>query len=436
MADKKKRSPRSFLANNTSLKLISLLFAIILWGFVTNSTNPERTKDIENVPIVVQGIEALEEKGFIIRDDLSKVLPAVDIKVNVKNSDYRLVNKNVVLASIDVSEISKDGTNSVTVIPNFSNLVDVSLESIEPQSVTLTVDRIIKKDVPVVINKTGEFKEGLISVAPEYPKTLSLTGSSYYLDRIENAVIDINLSTLNDGTKISTFCRYEDKDENVINFDGKKIDVDMDVQTKKEVSITATDSIINKDKLADGYQFTNVSTGKIVICGHSDVINNVTEIKADNIDLTGKDSSFTSTPISLVLPEGITVLAGQDAPQAKIEIKEQTKTINVTRYITVSGLSANLNASITSGDQTVQISSDGTAQIKVTVSVTGTKLTLDNLKETDVIVRLSLLDKGVGTYELVPVVALNPALANNVISAQIVSPTQVSVSINNLLSEE
>ena len=197
MADKKKQSPRSFLANNTSLKLISLLFAIILWGFVTNSTNPEITKNIENVPIVVQGIEALEDKGFIIRDDLTKILPTVDIKVNVKNSDYRLVNKNVVLATIDVSEISMDGTNSVTVVPDFSNLVDVSLESIEPHSITLTVDKIINKEVPVVINKTGELKEGLISVAPQYPQTLSLTGSSYYLDRIENAVVDIDLSTLN-----------------------------------------------------------------------------------------------------------------------------------------------------------------------------------------------------------------------------------------------
>lgn len=435
MADKKKRSPRSFLLNNTALKLISLVFAIVLWSFVTNSTNPERQKTIEDVTIVVQGIEALEEKGFIIRDDLSKVLPTVDIKVNVKNSDYRLVNKNVVLASIDVSEISKDGTNSVTVIPKFSNLVDVSLDSVEPQSVTLTVDKLIKKEVPVLIKKTGELKEGLVSLSPEYPQKLLLEGSSYYLDRIENAVIDIDLSTLNDGAKLSTICRYEDKDENVINFEGKKIDVDMDIQTKKEVSITATDSIINKDKLADGYQFTNVSTGKIIVCGHSDVISNITEIKTENIDLTGKDSSFTSTPVSLILPEGVTVLPGQDAPQAKIEIKEQTKTVNVTRYITVTGLSSGLNASITSGDQTVQISSDGTAQIKATVSVTGSKLVLDSLKETDVIVRLSLLDKGIGTYDLSPVVALNPALSNN-ISAQMVSPTQVSVSINNTTLEE
>lgn len=429
MADKKRRSARSFFTNNTALKLISLIFAIILWSFVTNSTNPERRKEIENVTIAVQGIEALEEKGFVIRDDLTKALPTVNVKVNVKNSDYRLVNKNVVHATIDVSEISKDGTTNITVTPTFSNLVDVSLESIEPQSITLTVDRIIKKEVPLLIEKTGELKEGLVSVAPEYTEKVILTGSSYYLDRIENAVVDIDLSTLNDGAKISSICRYIDKDGNAINFDGKKIDVDMDIQTKKEVSINASDSVINKDKLANGYQFINISTGKIILCGHSDAINNLTEVKTAAIDLEGKDSSFTSTPVSLILPEGITLLAGQEQPQAKIEIKQQNQTITVKRYITVSGLNSNLNASITSGDQTVQISSDGKAQIEATISLTGSKLVLDNLKETDVIVRLSLLDKGVGTYELSPVVGLNPALSNNV-TTQLISPTQVSVSIS------
>ncbi len=429
MTNKKRRSVRSYFTNNTALKLISLLFAIILWGFVTNSTNPERTKTIENIPIVVQGIEALEEKGFAIRDDLEKALPTVSIKVNVKNSDYRLVNKNVIFASIDVSEISKDGVNSVTVVPTFSNIADVSLDSVEPQTINLAVDKIIKKEVPLTIEKTGELKDGLVSVAPEHVKTVFLEGSSYYLDRIENAVVDVDLSTLNDGDKLSVLCRYTDKDGNDINFSGKKIDVDMDIQTKKEVSINAAESIINAHKVKEGYQFASISTGKITICGHAEALNAVTEIKASNIDLTEKDSAFTSTTISLILPEGITIFPGQEAPVAKLEITQQKETVNVTRNIRVTGLASGLNASITSGDQTVQVAGDGTAQLKATVSLTGSKLLLDNITETDVVVRLSLLDKTAGTYELVPVVGLSPSFANNV-SAQLVSPTQISVSIS------
>ena len=426
----KKRSARSYLTNNTSLKFISLLFAILLWSFVTNSTNPERTKIIEDVPIVVQGIEVLEEKGFAIRDDLTK-LPTADIKVKVKNSDYRNVNKNVVLLTVDVSEISKDGTNSIAIKPNFSNLVDVTLSSIEPQqSITLTVDKIITKEVNVVLNETGTLKENLIKVNPQYSQNITVKGSSYYLDRIEKAIVDIDLSTLNDGdVLLNTPCRFVDKDDNVINFTGHKLDINMDIQTKKEVTINLTDSIVNKDKIKDGYEFISATANKVTLCGHSDVIQSLTEVTAQAIDLTDKDSTFTSVPLTLNLPEGVTILSGQETPSAKIDIKQKGHSITVSRTIIVSGLNPNLNASITSGDQTAHISADGTAQIKTTITLTGPKLILDNLKESDVIVRLSLLDKNIGTYELSPIVGLSPALANNV-TAQLVSPTQVSVSIS------
>ncbi len=426
---KNHRSARSFFTNNTALKIISLAFAIILWSFVTNSTNPDRTKELKEIPVVIQGLEALEEKGLTVRENLEKALPTVNIKVNVKNSDYRLVTKNVVFASIDVSEITKDGANSITVMPTFSNLANVSIESVEPQAINLTVDKIVDKEVPVIIKTTGELKEGLASVSPEYTQSIFLKGSSYYLDRIENAVADVELSKLNDGDKLSVLCRYIDKDGNAVNFDSKKIDIDMDVQTKKEVSVNASESVINSDALAPGYEFISISTGKIVLCGHSESISKITEVKTAEIDLKGKDATFSSTPVELILPEGITVLSGQENPLAKIEISQKKETVTVTRHITVSGLQAGFSASITSGDQTVYVSGDGTAQITATVSLTGPKLLLDGITEADVIVRLSLLDMGAGTYELSPVVGLSPAFASTV-SAQLISPAQLSVSVS------
>ena len=68
----KKRSFRSYFTNNSLLKIISIIFAILLWSFVTNSTDPQRTKTITDVPVVLQGLEALEEKGLTLRDDIEK----------------------------------------------------------------------------------------------------------------------------------------------------------------------------------------------------------------------------------------------------------------------------------------------------------------------------------------------------------------------------
>lgn len=422
------RSFRSYVTNNLLLKIVSLVFAIILWSFVTNSTNPDRTKTLREVPVVLQGLEALEEKGLTVRDDIEKLLPSVKVKVSVKNSDYKNVDKNVVFASIDVSEISKDGPNSISVTPSFSNLVDVSLISVEPQAINVTIDKILEKEVPVTINQTGTLKDGLVSVNPEYNKTVTVKGSSYYVELISDAVVDIDLSTLKDGDTVSKICRFTDNDGNNINFNGTRVDIDMDIQTKKEVSISTADAVTNANKLATGYEFESVSLGKVIICGHANVLQDITEVKIKPIDLKGKDATFTTSPIDLILPEGITLFEGQSTPNIKVQIVPKKKSITVKRAITISGLGENLTATVTSGSQTVNVKNNGTIKINATITLTGSNFVLDSLTETDIIAKLSFDNKGAGSYELTPTVSLSASIASEV-SAQLVSPTQVSVSI-------
>ena len=42
---------RKFFSNNLSLKVISLIVAIILWVFAIRELNPERTQNITNIPV-------------------------------------------------------------------------------------------------------------------------------------------------------------------------------------------------------------------------------------------------------------------------------------------------------------------------------------------------------------------------------------------------
>ena len=429
MSKKNNRSFPSYISNNFVLKLISLVFAIILWSFVTNSTNPDRVKTLRNVPVVLQGLEALEEKGLTVRDDFEKIMPTVTVKVNVKNSDYKMVDKSVVFVSVDVSEIVKDGPNSVSVVPTFTNMVNVSLASVEPQAFNITVDKILEKEVDVSLNLTGELNKDLVSVEPQYDKKVKIKGSSYYVERISDAIVDIDLSTLKDGDIVSQNCRFTDSEGNAIKFNSTRITVDMDIQTKKEVSISTINAALNADKVAKGYQFESISAGKIYVSGHIADLQNVTEIGIQPIDLKGKDATFTSTPVEFILPDGISVVKGQAEPQAKIQIVPQKKTVTVKRAITVSGLGENLTATITSGNQTVTKKGNGTIKINATITLTGTEEAINSLTESDVIVRLSFDNAQKGSYEMTPIVSLSATIASSV-SAQLVSPTQVLVSVN------
>ncbi len=432
----KTRSTRSYFSHNLGLKFISLIFAFLLWSFVTNSTNPERTKNISDVKIEIQGEEILAEKGFSIRDDLSKLAP-VDIKVKVSHSDYSSVNAEVVHAYIDVSEISTDGTHHVTIKPSFSNFVNASFVSVEPQqSITLTIDKIIEKEVKVVLKETGALKDGLVKFAPQYDKTIMVKGSGFYLERIEKAMVEVDLSTLSDGDDVRIItCKFLDKDDNVLNVPGQSIEVDMDIQSVMEYSLNISDAIINSDKVADGFEFIGASTGKIYLCAHKDHHVNANDITVQQIDLTGKDDSFTSAPIILNLPEGISLKPGQEAPQAAIKIVQQSDTITISRPLTVSGLNKDLTATIKYGDKTVHILADGTTNLNIPVKLSGVKAAIDSIKETDIVVRLSLKEKESGEYELIPVIFSSDSVPSAV-KVELASPTKLMVELNKSVTKE
>ena len=66
---KSARPLRSYLTNNLVLKILSLIFAVILWNFVITETNPARTKNIAEITVTANGADELASRGLIPRDD-------------------------------------------------------------------------------------------------------------------------------------------------------------------------------------------------------------------------------------------------------------------------------------------------------------------------------------------------------------------------------
>lgn len=423
------RPLQSYLTNNMVLKVLSVLFAIILWNFVITETNPARTKNIAEITVTAAGLDELASRGLIPRENLSANPITVTVKVSVAHSDYKFINENAVSANIDLTKVTKEGANNLPVLISFNNVGDVSLVSVTPASVNLTIDRIVSKDVPVTLRTANELTSGLISLNPKYPETVPISGASYYVDRITSAVVDVDLAALHDGDIVSSICRFEDENGNAIRFDGVRITTDMDIQTVKEVPIALEGAVTNTESIAPGYQFNGITAGKVLLCGHKDALDAVTTAVPVPVDLTGKDSSFTEVPLSFTLPEGISLAPGQAEPTAQIDIIEAQQTVTVERSITVSGLTPGHTASISNGLVTRRITTDGVIQLTATVTLTGPASSLNEINQNDVIMRLSLLNKGPGTYDLQPVIVLSSALGTE-ITAQLVSPSQLSVTIH------
>lgn len=424
--NKKRREPKSYLTNNLTLKLLSLFFAIILWSFTISRTDPQRTKRITEVPVTVSGLSALEEKGLTLRDGTDD-LGSVTVKVSVAYSDFKRIDKNYISATVDLSKITSAGTVALTVMPSVNISGDVGTPTVNPSSITVTVDECVTKEVPVVLNTSNSLKEGLISVSPSYPQTVEIKGSSYYAEKISKAVLNVDLSALNDGDSVTSLCTFTDDKNNAVKFPQKTLTADMDVRTVKEVKISAEDAVINSDKLAVGYRLSSINAGKIKICAHKDILDTIEEIVPDSIDLTGLDSSTVSLPLSFTLPDGVDIVPNQETPKAQVKITESSADLTVKRNITVSGLEGS-SASVTSGKITRRLTADGTISIEATVVLSGPAPLLNSITDSDVMVKLSLTGKSAGTYNLEPVVILSSSIASKV-TAKLTSPVQVSVTV-------
>ncbi len=428
MSKSNRRPFKSYFTNNVGLKLLSILFAVILWSFVITETNQERTKQITGIPVVIEGLNELEAKGLTVRDNLTENPLTVDVKVNVSHSDYKFIDKNFISATVDISKISSECTATLPVIVSFGNVADVSLASVNPVNAAIVIDSIVSKDVPVSLSVSGELQSGLISLSPVVPHALTVSGARYYVERITKAVVGVDLSTLRDGEVLSAICDFTDEKNNSIKFAGERVNVDMDIQTVKEVPINVSASGANADKVADGYIFNGMTAGKVLICGHKNAIEKITEISAAPIDLTGKNSSFTSAPLEFILPEGISLVPDQSTPEAAINISERNTDATFTCPVLISGIPAGHSVTLTSGTFTKKYTSDGATAIKASITLTGPQNMLSSINSSDIIVKLSVANKEPGSYEMTPIVALSPSYAS-VVTAQLVSPSQISVTL-------
>ena len=425
MNNKVKRDFSSYLTNNLALKIFSVIFAIILWSFVINDTNPARTKILREIPIKIVGLETLEEKGLTLRDDYEDQLFAT-VRASVLHSDFKRLDKNLVSANVDLSKISTEGTFDMPVTVSFTNNTDLNLLSATPANVSIKVDPLVSADVPLNVITKGSLSEGLVSVNPVYPETVRISGSNFYVSQITKAVLEVNLSALEDGDLYSAPCTFYNVLENVVPFTPVNVTADMDVQSTKTVKIDLSNAVKNIDKVATGYQYDGIDAPAVTVCAHAGVLKDITSISTLAIDLSGKDIGFNQAPLQLKMPEGVSLLPGAEAPLASIKIIEAQSTISVKRKVSVK--LGSYNATISVNGSTYTVKADGTTNLNATVVLSGSASALEKIYTNDVSVTLDIssLEKGTHTLALQPL--LNSAL-NNQITAQVVSPTSVTVTV-------
>ncbi|MDD5757696.1 MAG: CdaR family protein [Desulfobulbaceae bacterium] len=184
------------------MKLISLLFAIFLWYFVSSEDRVDM-----NVQIPVEIVNL--PRDLIVANQYKNML---DVTVSGPRGLIRKISANI-SRSIDLSK----ATPGNAVIANEPDSIPVprgiSVLRINPTHITLVLDRMIKKDLPVKAITQGKLPEEyeLVGITMQ-PEHLEISGPQDVLGRetvLPTTPIDLSEVTSSTSKQVALDLRQE-----------------------------------------------------------------------------------------------------------------------------------------------------------------------------------------------------------------------------------
>ena len=197
-------------------KLLSIVAAFILWSYFMGAQNPKRTLEYKDIAVQLTGVDQLYNNYNL------KIIEGADATVDVKvsGSTNRLatLTASQIKVQADVSEsITAPGTYQLpyTVILPESGM---TCESRTPDSITVKVDEMETKKVPVSVNLSKSASKNYIFDDPQLSaETVKISGPATVVDQVSTAVIDLDTS----GVEKTLTDNYSYK---LVDDNGKQVD--------------------------------------------------------------------------------------------------------------------------------------------------------------------------------------------------------------------
>jgi hypothetical protein len=179
------------ISRNFGLKVLALALAVTAWAYFHFSAAPSITAHFDqqlSVPIVVNGLRP----GLVATFDEHSAIVTVEVPRNGPP-----IKSDQVQAVLDLNDTQGPGIMN---LPVKIVAPDVVIKSLSPASVTLSVDRLESRTVPVSISYTGGNGSIVVDSASVSPTVATVRGIANDLAKIEAVKIVLPL-----GTKPGTF---------------------------------------------------------------------------------------------------------------------------------------------------------------------------------------------------------------------------------------
>ena len=308
--------------------LLSFTLAFALWFYVATVVNPKSEATYENIPVVMDGTAALENRNLMIISDTNF---HVDLKLVGNRQDLKKLNSSNITILTDLSKITEAGEHKLKYDIYYPGAVqsgNIEEQEMDPQYVTVVVVERSQKTIPVKVEYLGAVPEDFIADdAVLDHATVTITGPKDEINRIDHARITVEL-TGRTMDIVNTY-RYSLCDRT-----GQTIDNTTHITASaSEIKATVKINQIKKVKLVydvisgggiDKNDITvtpvNEEQTWITVSGSQTVLSKLNLLYIGVIDLSELTSSGRITFTIPALPEGVENISGLYTVSYDVEI--------------------------------------------------------------------------------------------------------------------
>ena len=379
---------RRFL-ENLSLFGLALVLAAIGWITAANEETPIEERVFPGpIPVVLTDLPA----DIVLAGE---AVTEATVTIRAPAHVWSTLSSNQIEVSADLSSLSA-GRHAVPLLARVL-APDAEVLAVEPVEISIELERIVARSVPVVLNVRGEPAVGYAASSPvlstdsitvagperlvgqvsEIKLTLDLRGEKENIDRA------FALLPLNDHGQLINEVTLQPESATV------KVAVHQ-LGGYRDVAVRA----VLVGKPARGYRITNITTSPPTITVFSDDPAQLAAlpgfVETEPLDVS-EASQDIDARLTMALQEGVTAVSEQSV-LVLVSIEAVGSSRRIRQDLTVTGLGADLVA---------QLSPDS-----VDVIMSGPLPVLDSMTAENVRVSLNLLHLKTGTHEIAPAVVI------------------------------
>lgn len=379
--------------NNLSLKIVSAVFAVILWTVIVNIYDPNTSYTFSNITVQLVNTQSLTEKNYTF-----EVVDGGKISVTVSGP------KSVV-TDLKTSDIA--ATADLSKVTAFTDYVDIQVQVVKDGQVLNNVEAVPRTSAlklsienrdtntyAVNVNTTGTPANGYaVASTTTSPTYIKVTGPTSLVEGVASVGVDVDVSGAKGTVNTQSDINMYDSDGNIIaneelEMSSETADVIVEMARTKTVPVVVkTSGTPSQDCVVTG---TSLSQTSVVISGQQEALSKIDNItipsSAVSVDGLSEDKTYTFK-LTDYAPSGVKIVSDSRL-QVTVKIsKASTKTVHISSdAIKIENVSSGYNAVI-----------EGTG---IDVIISGTGTILDNVSATDITCNVNAAGLSAGTHSV------------------------------------